>query len=96
VTLRLRRVPRPRRVRVALFPDPRRGRSPAVRGRREAPESSLNPLGGAIALGHPLGASGARIMTTVVPHLRDTQTRWGLQTMCEAGGLVNATLLEAL
>ncbi|MFF3467918.1 thiolase family protein [Streptomyces sp. NPDC001984] len=62
----------------------------------QIPETSLNPLGGAIALGHPLGASGARIMTTLVHHLRDTQARWGLQTMCEAGGLANATLLEAL
>jgi acetyl-CoA acyltransferase len=57
-------------------------------------DERLNPLGGAIALGHPLGASGARIMTTLVHHLRDTGTHWGLQTMCEAGGLANATLLE--
>jgi len=59
------------------------------------PDERLNPLGGAIALGHPLGASGARIMTTLIHHLRDTGTRFGLQTMCEAGGLANATLLEA-
>jgi len=54
----------------------------------------LNPLGGAIALGHPLGASGARIMTTLVHHMLGTGTRYGLQTMCEGGGMANATLLE--
>jgi acetyl-CoA acyltransferase len=54
----------------------------------------LNPLGGAIALGHPLGASGARLMTTLVHHLRPGQ--YGLQTMCEGGGMANATILEAL
>src|ERR1700712_1391603 len=55
-----------------------------------------NPLGGAIALGHPLGASGARIMTTLVHHMQATGTRYGLQTMCEGGGMANATLLELL
>jgi len=54
----------------------------------------VNPLGGAIALGHPLGASGARIMTTLVHHMQATGTRYGLQTMCEGGGMANATLLE--
>jgi acetyl-CoA acyltransferase len=57
---------------------------------------ALNPNGGAIALGHPLGASGARLMTTLVHHLRDTGTRYGLQTMCEGGGQANATILELL
>jgi acetyl-CoA acyltransferase len=57
---------------------------------------AVNPLGGAIALGHPLGASGARIMTTLVHHMRSTGTRYGLQTMCEGGGMANATLLELL
>ena len=56
----------------------------------------VNPLGGAIALGHPLGASGARIMTTLVHHMQATGTRYGLQTMCEGGGMANATLLELL
>ena len=56
----------------------------------------LNPNGGAIAIGHPLGASGARIMTQLVHHLRDTGTRYGLQTMCEGGGMANATILELL
>ena len=46
----------------------------------------LNPHGGAIALGHPLGASGARLMTTLVHHMRDDGIRYGLQTMCEGGG----------
>ncbi len=56
----------------------------------------LNPQGGAIALGHPLGASGARLMTTLVHHLRATGTTYGLQTMCEGGGMANATILERL
>jgi acetyl-CoA acyltransferase len=56
----------------------------------------LNPRGGAIALGHPLGASGARIMTTLLHHLRDHRLRYGLQTMCEGGGMANATILERI
>jgi acetyl-CoA acyltransferase len=56
----------------------------------------VNPLGGAIALGHPLGGSGARLMTTLVHHLRDEGLRYGLQTMCEGGGMANATVLERL
>ena len=61
-----------------------------------ADETRLNPLGGAIALGHPLGGSGARLMTTLVHHLRDTGTRFGLLTMCEGGGQANATVLELI
>ncbi|MBY6412631.1 thiolase family protein [Rhodococcus sp. BP-252] len=57
-------------------------------------EDVLNPVGGAIALGHPLGASGARIMTTMINHLERTGGRYGLQTMCEAGGMANATIIE--
>ncbi|WP_055589076.1 thiolase family protein [Peterkaempfera griseoplana] len=56
----------------------------------------LNPNGGAIALGHPLGGSGARLMTTLVHHMRDHDIRYGLQTMCEGGGMANATVLELL
>jgi acetyl-CoA acyltransferase len=56
----------------------------------------LNPRGGAIALGHPLGASGARIMTTLVHTMLAGGTRYGLQTMCEGGGMANATILELL
>ncbi|HUZ84788.1 MAG TPA: acetyl-CoA C-acyltransferase [Gaiellales bacterium] len=56
----------------------------------------LNPNGGAIALGHPLGGSGARLMTTLVHHLRASGIRYGLQTMCEGGGQANATILELL
>jgi acetyl-CoA acetyltransferase family protein len=56
----------------------------------------LNPCGGAIALGHPLGASGARLMTTMVNALERTSGRYGLQTMCEAGGMANATIIERL
>jgi acetyl-CoA acyltransferase len=55
-----------------------------------------NPRGGAIALGHPLGGSGARLLTTMVHHMRDTGTRYGLATMCEGGGMANATVLELL
>ena len=58
--------------------------------------AKVNPMGGAIALGHPLGASGARIMTTLVHHMQATGTRYGLQTMCEGGGMANATVLELL
>ena len=54
----------------------------------------LNPLGGAIAVGHPLGASGAILMTRMIAHMRDNGLRYGLQTMCEGGGTANATLLE--
>jgi acetyl-CoA acyltransferase len=54
----------------------------------------LNPLGGAIALGHPLGASGAVLMTRMVHYMRDNGIRYGLQTMCEGGGTANATLVE--
>jgi acetyl-CoA acyltransferase len=57
---------------------------------------TLNPNGGAIALGHPLGGSGARIMTTLVHHMKDNGIRYGLQTMCEGGGQANATILELL
>ena len=55
-----------------------------------------NVNGGAIALGHPLGASGARLMTTLVHHMQRTGSRYGLQTMCEGGGMANATILELL
>ena len=54
----------------------------------------LNPSGGAIALGHPLGASGARAMTTLAYRMRDHGIRYGLQTMCEGGGQANATIFE--
>ena len=56
----------------------------------------LNPRGGAIALGHPLGGSGTRLMTTMIHALRANGGRYGLQTMCEAGGMANATIVEAL
>ncbi|MEC3917555.1 thiolase family protein [Nocardia sp. CDC160] len=61
-----------------------------------ADPAKLNPRGGAIALGHPLGASGTRILTTMLNHLEQTGGRYGLMTMCEAGGLANATLIERL
>lgn len=56
----------------------------------------LNPVGGAIALGHPLGASGCRLMTSLINYLETTGGRYGLQTMCEAGGMANATIIEVL
>ena len=54
----------------------------------------LNPLGGAIAVGHPLGASGALLMTRMIHHMRDHGIRFGMQTMCEGGGTANASLVE--
>ncbi|EFG75487.1 acetyl-CoA C-acetyltransferase [Mycobacterium parascrofulaceum ATCC BAA-614] len=59
-----------------------------------ADPARVNPLGGAIALGHPLGASGAVLMTRMANHMRDNGIRYGLQTMCEGGGTANATLVE--
>ena len=59
-----------------------------------AAQELLNPLGGAIALGHPLGASGAVLMTRMIHHMRDNGIRYGLQTMCEGGGTANATIVE--
>jgi acetyl-CoA acyltransferase len=59
-----------------------------------AAEDKLNPVGGAIAVGHPLGASGAILMTRMISHMRDKNLRYGLQTMCEGGGTANATLIE--
>jgi len=56
--------------------------------------TKLNPLGGAIAVGHPLGASGAILMTRMIHHMRDNGIRYGLQAMCEAGGTANASLVE--
>ncbi|MGH3743362.1 MAG: thiolase family protein [Mycobacteriales bacterium] len=61
-----------------------------------ADEKAVNPNGGAIAIGHPLGGSGARIMTQLVHHMRDAGIKYGLQTMCEGGGQANATILELL
>jgi acetyl-CoA acyltransferase len=61
-----------------------------------AEDKLVNPHGGAIALGHPLGGSGARLMTTMVHRMRNDGIRYGLQTMCEGGGLANATILELL
>jgi acetyl-CoA acetyltransferase family protein len=57
---------------------------------------SVNVNGGAMALGHPLGASGAKIMTTLVHEMVRSGKRWGLQSMCEGGGLGNATVFEAV
>ncbi|HUY64669.1 MAG TPA: thiolase family protein [Acidimicrobiales bacterium] len=56
----------------------------------------VNVNGGAIALGHPLGASGAKLMTTLLNELERTGGRWGLETMCEGGGMANATIIERL
>jgi acetyl-CoA acyltransferase len=59
-----------------------------------ADPDKVNPLGGAIALGHPLGASGARLATTLIHHMRARGIRYGLQAMCEGGGQANATIFE--
>jgi acetyl-CoA acyltransferase len=58
--------------------------------------AKVNVNGGATAIGHPLGASGARLMTSLLTVLEQTGGRYGLQTMCEAGGLANATIIERL
>jgi len=58
--------------------------------------SRYNPRGGAIALGHPLGASGVRLMTTLLNELEATGGRYGYQTMCEGGGMANGTVIERL
>jgi len=62
----------------------------------EADPEKLNPNGGAIALGHPLGASGARLMITMMHELERTNGRYGLQAICEGGGMANATIIERL
>jgi acetyl-CoA C-acetyltransferase len=62
----------------------------------KADPDKLNVNGGAIALGHPLGASGTKLMTTLVYALKNQNKRWGLQTMCEGGGLSNVTIIERL
>ena len=62
----------------------------------KADGARLNPRGGAIALGHPLGASGIRLMTTMLHAMEDSGQRYGLQSMCEAGGMANATIIERL
>jgi acetyl-CoA acetyltransferase len=58
--------------------------------------NKVNVNGGAIAIGHPLGCSGARLMTTLLNELERTGGRYGLQTMCEGGGMANATIIERL
>ena len=62
----------------------------------KVPHEKVNVNGGAIALGHPLGCSGAKLMTTLLNELERTGGRWGLQTMCEGGGQANVTILERL
>ena len=61
-----------------------------------ADPNKTNANGGAIALGHPLGGSGARLMTTLLHHMRRNDIKYGLQTMCEGGGMANATIIELL
>jgi acetyl-CoA C-acetyltransferase len=61
-----------------------------------ADAEKLNVHGGAIALGHPLGASGAKLMATLVHELHRHDKRFGLQTMCEGGGIANVTIIEAV
>ena len=56
----------------------------------------VNVNGGAIALGHPLGASGTKLMTTLLHALKARDKKWGLQTMCEGGGIANVTIVERL
>jgi acetyl-CoA C-acetyltransferase len=60
------------------------------------PRDKVNVNGGGIALGHPIGATGTRLMTTLLNELERTGGRYGLQTMCEGGGLANVTIIERL
>ena len=69
---------------------------PRLAARAHADPDRVNVNGGAIALGHPLGCSGARLMTTLVHELQRSGGRYGLQTMCEGGGMANATIVECL
>ena len=62
----------------------------------DADPERVNPNGGAIALGHPIGATGTRLMTTLLHELERTGGRYGLQTMCEGGGQANVTIIERL
>jgi len=64
--------------------------------RNLAPTPSGHPNGGAIALGHPIGCTGARLMTSLLHELERTGGRYGLQTMCEGGGQANVTIIERL
>ena len=59
-------------------------------------DARVNPNGGAIAVGHPLGATGAKLLTTMLHELERRGGRYGLQTMCEGGGMANATIIERL
>jgi acetyl-CoA acetyltransferase len=61
-----------------------------------ADKNKLNVNGGAMALGHPLGATGAKLMTTLLHELERTGGRWGLLAICEGGGTANCTLIERL
>ena len=61
-----------------------------------APHEKVNVNGGGIALGHPIGATGTRLMTTLLNELERTGGRYGLQTMCEGGGQANVTIIERL
>ena len=62
----------------------------------DAPHERVNVNGGAIALGHPIGATGTRLMTTMLNELERTGGRYGLQAMCEGGGVANVTIVERL
>jgi acetyl-CoA C-acetyltransferase len=62
----------------------------------DVPHSKVNVNGGGIALGHPIGATGTRLMTTLLNELERTGGRYGLQTMCEGGGQANVTIIERL
>ena len=65
-------------------------------GELDLDTDKVNIEGGAIALGHPLGASGARLLTTLVHEMERTGARYGLQTMCEGGGTANGTIIELI
>jgi acetyl-CoA acetyltransferase family protein len=62
----------------------------------DVPDALVNPWGGAIAFGHPVGASGGRLLAQMIGRLEQTGGRYGLWTMCESGGMANATIIERI
>ena len=63
---------------------------------KSTPHEKTNVNGGAIALGHPLGSTGTKLMTTLLHEMERREVRYGLQTMCEGGGVANVTIIERL
>ena len=94
--LHVRRGDAAKRIPVNVHPLDRIGHQIARLQELGVPHEKVNVQGGAIALGHPIGATGARLMTTLLNALERTGGRYGLQTMCEGGGQANVTIIERL